>query len=87
MEKENINFEISKELIDSAEQVFEKIGLDISTAIEIFLRYSIQEKKLPFELIPNKDTQEAIMEGVRITRDPTIKGYNSVEELWKSLDK
>lgn len=53
----------------AAEKVFEEIGMNITTAINIFLKKAIQYKGIPFDVcveIPNKTTLEAVEEGEKI---------------------
>lgn len=37
------------------------------------------------EEIPNKETIEAMLEAERIARDPNVKGYDNVEDLFRDL--
>lgn len=36
--------------------------------------------------IPNKETIEAMLEAERIARDPNVKGYDNVEDLFRDLE-
>ena len=50
----------------AAEKIFEELGLNMTTAINIFLRQTIRENGIPFELTlntPNRVTMAAIEEG------------------------
>lgn len=38
------------------------------------------------EEIPNKETIEAMLEAERIARDPNVKGYDNVEDLFRDLE-
>ena len=44
-----LQIRIDDELKNQAVAVFDDLGLDISTAIRMFLKKSVQEKGLPFE--------------------------------------
>ena len=46
----NLNIRTEKEIKANAEKIFEALGLNMSSAINIFLRRVIQENGLPFEL-------------------------------------
>lgn len=46
----NLNIRTEKEIKANAEKIFEALGLNMSSAINIFLRQVIQENGLPFEV-------------------------------------
>ena len=69
-----------------AQELFADLGLDLSTAIGIFLRQSIRENAIPFAItrdVPNDETKKSI-ENVRNGTDLS-KGFNSVHELMEDL--
>ena len=70
-----------------AETLFKKMGLNMSTAMNLFLKKCILEQGIPFELkVPNKETLKAMQETEDILSDKIErKGYNSTEELFKDL--
>ena len=74
-----------------AEELFDSLGLDTTTAIRLFLKQSINQQRIPFEIVPpqdsfSKNTLEAIEEAKKISRDPTVKSYSSAKELLKDCD-
>lgn len=44
-----VQFEIDEETYRKAKQVFENIGIDISTAIRLFLEKTVEMNGMPFE--------------------------------------
>lgn len=85
----NLNIRTDKEIKEKAENIFEELGLNMTTAINMFLRTSIRENGIPFELkidAVNDETKLAIEEGRKIADDKTIEGYVSIEELKKALE-
>jgi DNA-damage-inducible protein J len=61
----------------------------MTTAVNMFLRTTIREHGIPFELkldVPNETTAAAIEEGRRIALDSGVKGYTSMDELKAALD-
>lgn len=71
-----------------AEELFAELGLNLSTAVNMFLRQSIRERRIPFEVTantPNTETVEAIEEGRRLLHDEGAETYGSVAELRKAL--
>jgi DNA-damage-inducible protein J len=85
----NLNIRTDKEIKDQAEQIFSELGLSMTTAVNMFLRTTIREHGIPFELkldVPNETTAAAIEEGRRIALDSGVKGYTSMDELKAALD-
>ena len=74
---------------EQAASLFSELGLDISGAVNIFLRQCILRGGLPFTVeLPkyNQETLDAIAEAQRISCDPTVKGYTSMEDLKDALE-
>lgn len=89
METTNLNIRVDKEVKAAAEDMFEALGMTMSTAVNIFLRQAIRENGIPFEVklnIPNEVTASAIREGRMLVRDEASKGYRSMDELKAALD-
>ena len=70
-----------------AETLFKKMGLNMSTAMNLFLKKCILEQGIPFELkVPNRETLKAMQETDDILSDKIErKGCNSAEELFEDL--
>ena len=82
----NINIRIDESLKKNADNLFEDLGISMSSAINIFLKQTVREQKIPFEIkreYPNYDTEMAIVE----QSDEGSKVYDSVDELFEDLDK
>ena len=65
----NLNIRTDKAIKEQAEQIFNELGLNMTTAINMFLRTTIRERGIPFELkrnIPNETTEGAIEEGRKV---------------------
>ena len=89
MESTNLNIRTDKAVKIAAEKIFEELGMNMTTAVNIFLRQTIRENGIPFELklsVPNETTAAAIEEGRRIAHDQNVKGYKSIDELKAALD-
>ena len=68
--------------------LFSQLGLDMSSAVNLFLRQCLLHGGFPFAVeIPkfNQDTLEAIAEARRISRDPSVPSYGSMTELKEAL--
>lgn len=89
MESTNLNIRTDKEIKLAAEKIFEELGLNMTTAINIFLRRTIRDNGIPFDLrldSPNAVTAAAIEEGRRIAYDKTAVGYTSMDDLKAALN-
>ena len=78
-----------KDIKDQAEVIFSELGLNMTTAINMFLRTIIRENGIPFNLkleIPNNTTIAAIKEGKEIVHDKKVKGYSNMNDLRKALE-
>ena len=91
MAKINTNISIDKELKQSAVALFSEFGLDLSTAITLFLQQSVREKRIPFEIrmeIPNKETIEAMNELEEMkTNKKKYKRYSSPDDMLDEINK
>ena len=90
MANPNLSIRVDKETKEKANELFNKFGLTMTTAVNMFLKTAIRENRIPFELKleeePNEVTMKVIEEGRRIAKDDSVKGYDSIEELREALD-
>ena len=83
----NLNIRIDADLKKEAEQIFNELGLNMSTALTVFLRQTVRSNGLPFDMrldVPNKETLSAIRD-VNLRRNLS-RPYNSARELMEDLD-
>lgn len=81
-----IDADIKKE----ATKLFAELGLDMSGAVNMFLHQCVLRGGLPFAVEKprySKETLEAMEEAKRISKDPDVKGYTSMDELKKALSE
>lgn len=86
----NINIRIDKDVKEKSDKIFNELGFNMTTAITMFLRTTIRENGIPFDLkldLPNIETTQAIEEGRKLAVDPNTKKYSSMEELKVALDE
>ena len=89
-ETTNISIRMDSELKVQAEKLFAELGMNISTAFNIFVRQSIREGGIPFEITlnkPNAQTLAAMQEAERIAKDSTVQGYTDMDQLFADLKK
>lgn len=86
MSKEVISVSIDKETKINSTKLFNKLGLDLSTAINIFLRQCILRGGLPFDIDYSNKLLDAAKEAIEISKDPNVTGYKDMNELKKALE-
>ena len=80
---------IDTDIKRDATALFSRLGLDMSGAVNLFLYQCVLRGGLPFAVeVPqySKQTLDAMAEARRISRDPDIKGYTTMEELKAALE-
>ena len=86
----NINIRIDPQTKHGAEKLFSTFGITISDAVNIFLRKSLMEGGLPFEMKQpryNAETEAAMQEARDIMNGKKkVKSYSSADELFAELD-
>lgn len=85
----NLNIRTDKEIKEAAEKIYSSLGLNMTTAINMFLRASIRESGIPFDLklnVTSDETIKAIEEGRMIAKDTNVKSYDNMDDLRKALE-
>lgn len=85
----NLNIRTDKMVKEQAEQIFNELGLTMTTAINMFLRTTIREHGIPFSLkidVPNETTVAAIEEGKKLIADTSAPRYSSMKALREALE-
>ncbi len=86
MPKTTANISIDSEVKAKAQALFADFGMDLSTAVNIFLRQAIRENAIPFAITkeaPNEETKRAI-ENVREGKNLS-RPFHTVSELMEDL--
>jgi len=81
---------IDADIKKQATDLFNDLGLDMSGAVNLFLHQCVLRGGLPFSVeMPrySQRTLDAMDEARRISRDPDVRGYTSMDELRKALEK
>ena len=75
-----------------AVELLEGLGLNLSDAVNMFLRQVILRKGIPFDVSYPEDVwefkpevAEAMKEAERISRDPNVKGYTDVKQMFREI--
>ena len=72
------------------EALYGELGMNLTTAINVFLRQSLRSGGFPFDVTintPNAVTIAAMQEAERIARDHNAKRYSDVEKALRELKK
>ena len=86
----NISIRMDSDVKAQADALFGELGMNLTTAINIFVRQALREGRIPFEISinqPNRETIAAMLEAERIAKDPSVKGYTNMDELSADLRK
>ncbi len=87
MAKVSANISIDAEIKKQAQELFARLGMDLSTAVNIFLRQSIRTQSIPFMItaeVPNDVTLSA-MESAENGSD-VYGPFDSVDALMEALN-
>lgn len=86
----NINIRVDTELKQAAEELFKDLGLNLSSAINMFLRSAVNQDGIPFEIKrnkPNAVTKAALAEREAMRSNPEeYKRYSNFDELLKDIE-
>ena len=86
----NFSVRMDNDIKKQCEALFGELGMNLTTAINVFLRQSLRVGGFPFEVRleqPNRETIEAMLEAERIAHDPKVRHYSDVEEALRELKR
>ena len=90
MANANINIRVDADVKAQAQRLFSALGMDLTTAVNVFLRQSIEQGGIPFVIAQkryNPETELAMQEARDIiSRKIDAKRYTSAKELFEELD-
>ena len=84
----NFSVRMDSDIKKQCEAIYGELGINLTTAINVFLRQSLRVGGFPFDVRleqPNRDTIAAMLEAEQISRDPSVKRYSDVEEALRAL--
>ena len=85
MAKVSTNITIDEGTKKQAQLLLADFGMDLSTAVNIFLKQMVYEGSFPFAItrdVPNAVTLAAMKESEEMRRNPEkYKGYSDVDEM------
>ena len=90
MASTNFSVRMDSELKKQCEALYGELGMNLTTAINVFLRQSLRVGGFPFEgrlEQPRAETIAAMQEAERIARDPETERDTDVEEALRALKR
>ena len=89
MAKVSTNINLDADLKRSAQLLLKDLGMDLTTAVTIFLRQTVRDQAIPFQIsrdTPNAQTLAALHEYEEMKAHPEkYPCYNSFEEAMKDV--
>ena len=89
MALQTTTIKIDKELKENAFRFFSDFGMDMGTAVTIFLRQAVREQAIPFRVgnpVPNRETLEALREVELMKKEPqSYRSYSDVDMMVEEL--
>ena len=85
----SMTIRMNREIKQEAQEIFSALGMDMTTAINVFLRQAIHFRGFPFDVRleePNAETIAAFEEGERMLHDPAAPRFSSVDDLFAELE-
>ena len=86
----SVTIRLDNKVKEEAQALFAQLGMDMSTAINVFLKQSLLHRGLPFDIslnVPNDITASAIEEGRKLAGDKTAPSFRSIADLRSALDE
>ncbi len=86
----NFSVRMDVDLKKQCENLYGELGINLTTAINVFLRQSLRVGGFPFDVRldqPNKETILAMLESEKLLNDTNVKRYSDVEEALKELKR
>lgn len=69
-----------------AQELFKDLGMNLTTAINIFLKQAIKERGLPFRVVQTRYKDEVYQAMKDAEQGKNLsKGYNDVEEMFEDI--
>ena len=85
MGKSQIKINVASEVKEEAKKLFNDLGLDLSSAIEIFLRQSIRDNGLPFKISRNVPNDIAASQAKEKKTGTGLGNFKNVEDMVDTL--
>ena len=85
----NLNVRVDKTLKEESDILFKELGINMSTAINMFLTKCVRTSSIPFKIEKPKyhrRLKKAMKEVDKMLKHPEkVKGYHNVDEMFKDI--
>ena len=85
----NVSISMVDALKKQAEELFNDLGMNLTTAFTIFVKQAIREQGIPFEITketPNSEPLSALREVEEMKKNPSLgKSYTDVDKMMEDL--
>ncbi|MCR5492153.1 MAG: type II toxin-antitoxin system RelB/DinJ family antitoxin [Streptococcus sp.] len=83
MQVSTITVRVDDDLKKEAAALYKDLGMDMSTAITVFLKQSVKTQSIPFQI---KRYNEMTEKAFREAEQGQVKSFDSVDELFEDLN-
>ena len=83
MQVSTITVRVDDDLKKEAAALYKDLGMDMSTAITVFLKQSVKTQSIPFQIKRYNETTE---KAFREAEQCQVKSFDSVDELFEDLN-
>jgi len=83
----SVTVRLDRDVKNKAQKIYSELGIDMTTAINVFLRQSIRRKGFPFEVTLNMPNEVTLAAMKATQNNEDMHGpFNSVEALMEDLN-
>lgn len=87
MKNVNVTIRVDAELKKQAETLFADLGLNFSTALNVFLRQAVREQQIPFHISKNVPNETTLLAMDNAENDKDMYGpFDEVSSLMEALN-
>ena len=87
MKNVNVTLRVDEDLKRQADALFSELGLNLTTAFNIFLRQSVREQRIPFQITKNVPNAVTLAAMDAAERGEDLYGpFDSVADLMEALN-
>lgn len=84
IDKKPIHIKVDAEIKEEAEKLFDELGMNMTTAITLFLKQSVRDKELPFK--PSIENKESI-QARKDVEEGNVETFDSLENWWTHINE
>ena len=83
----NVNIRMDRDLKESADILFNKMGFNMTTAVNTFVRQCLREKSIPFQIKPYDDYKAKVELSMKQADDGKLTAFSLAElEAFEDMD-